>query len=153
MYMRILLLISFLFVIACSSSGVVKLSDDTYMLRRVDSGGYIGETGALKSSVIDDANSFAKEQGMVAIPVSSHVTPKGENSAKWTAFEYKFRLVDKEESQRLATEEKAKEVTKNETKSSSDLHTELIQLDDLRKKNIITDEEFQIQKTKILNRN
>ena len=147
--MKILLLLTLFLVISCSSSGIVKLSDDTYMLRREDSSGFIGETGALKQSAIDDADSFAKDQGKVAIPVSSHVIPQGDNPGKKAAFEYKFRLVDKEESERLAADKKAK----GEIEESSGIYDELIQLDDLRKKNILTEEEFQSQKTKILNRN
>jgi hypothetical protein len=42
--------------------------------------------------------------------------------------------------------------TEDKSIESLDLYTELTKLDDLRKKGIITDEEFEIEKAKVLNR-
>ena len=41
--------------------------------------------------------------------------------------------------------------TKDETDKRPDLYTEIMKLDDLRKKGLITDAEFEAQKQKLLN--
>jgi hypothetical protein len=40
---------------------------------------------------------------------------------------------------------------KDETPKTPDLYTEILKLDDLRKKGLITDAEYEAQKTKLLN--
>jgi hypothetical protein len=40
----------------------------------------------------------------------------------------------------------------SEKPAAGDLYTELIKLDDLRKRGILTEEEFQAEKKKVLNR-
>ena len=43
--------------------------------------------------------------------------------------------------------------TKDKSENTKDVYTELIKLDDLRKKGIITEEEFEAQKKKLLEGN
>ena len=157
----------FLFLIGCSNPGIVKLSQDTYMLYREDHVGIFGSASSLKAGVISDANAFAEKQGKVAVPLSARATPMGGGPAQWASFEYQFRVVDKDDPEVRRTslipqadvviEQNSKITadikTKNETEKTKDIYAELIKLDDLRKKGIINEEEFKDQKTKLLNKN
>ncbi len=52
----------------CANPGIVSVSQDVYLLSRTDRGGIFGNASAMKASVIDDANAFARQQGKVAYP-------------------------------------------------------------------------------------
>ncbi len=174
MHMNKALLLSFSFVSAllftgCQNPGIVQLSPDTYMLSRVDHGGVFGNASALKAGVISDANAFAASQGKIAIPLAMKETPMVVGTAghmgTFASFEYQFRVVDKNdpEARRTSMVPRADVVierkdtinadvrTKDETDKRPDLYTEIMKLDDLRKKGLITDAEFEAQKQKLLN--
>ena len=148
----------------CSNPGIVRLSPDTYMLSREAHGGIFASASALKAGVISDANAFAERQGKVAIPISAKEKPMGNGPAQWASFEYQFRVVAKDdpEVRRTSLEprpdvviEKTEKIsadvtTKDQSNRSGDLYAELLKLDDLRKRGILTEAEFQAQKTKLL---
>ncbi len=156
-----------LFLVGCSNPGIVKLSPDTYMLYREDHGGIFGSPSSLKAGAISDANKFAAKQGKVAIPISTRFKPMGNGPAQWASFEYQFRVVDKNdpEVRRISLKPRADVVIekkerisadikiKGNKKEKKDIYNELIKLDDLLKKGIITQEEFMTLKKKILNEN
>lgn len=162
--MRKLLLVMLVALSACANPGVVQLSPDTYILSREDHAGIFGSASSLKAGVITDANAFAGNQGKVAIPISSHEKPVGNSPGSWARFDYQFRVVDKNdpEVRRVALVprpdvviEKSENIaldirTKDQTSKSKDVYTELIKLDDLRKKGILSDTEFALQKQKLL---
>jgi putative oligomerization/nucleic acid binding protein len=157
---RIILLA--LLLAGCANPGIVQLSPDTYLLSRVDKGGIFGNAAAMKAHVINQANDFAKSKGKVAIPVSTHEEPV--YVGHFASFDYQFRLVDPnnpaaqsvnrvpgpnvviEQDERRTIDVQST----NTTDAKPDLYTELVKLDDLRKKGIITENEFQIQKARIL---
>lgn len=130
------------------------------MLSRADRAGIFGNTAALKAGVIKEANEFAESQGKVAIPLASHETPV--YPGHFATFEYQFRVVDKNdpEARRTSLVPRADVVIEKTEKISADvrtkedkapdLYTELTKLDDLRKKGIITDDEFAVQKKRLL---
>ena len=150
-------------VSACANPGPVQLSPDTYMITRTDKGGVFGNASAMKAQVIADANQFAASKGKVAIPLSSRETPLVVGRG-FASFEYQFRVVSPTdpEVRRVnlvpspdvvieKTEKSALDVTtKDKAEKSSDLYTELLKLDELRKRGILTDEEFEAQKRKLL---
>lgn len=155
------------FLAACASPGIVQLSPDTYMLTKEDHGGIFAfNRGKLKTDAIREANAFAESQGKIAIPVSAHEHPVG-ILGDWASFEYQFRVVDKNdpEARRISlvpradvvidkTEKVSVDVrTKDQSDKPKDLYAELIKLDDLRKKGIISDAEFEAQKTKLMSGN
>lgn len=162
---RVLVAIGFILV-GCANPGIVQLSPDTYMLSREDHAGIFGSASGLKTGVISDANAFAAAQGKVAIPISAHETPVGV-LGKWAKFEYQFRVVDKNDPEARRTAlvprpdvviEKTEKVsadirTKDESLRTKDVYTELMKLDDLRKRGILTDAEFQNMKKKLLGGN
>lgn len=108
------------------------------------------------------ANAFAESRGKIAIPVASKETPAmpGRNMPN---FEYQFRLVEKNDPRAsgVALIPRADVVIESqvhpapstsikEPSGSHDLYAELLKLDDLRKRNIITESEFEAQKQELL---
>ena len=68
---------------ACAANpGIVEMSPGTYMLSREDKGGIFGNASAMKSGVIKEANAFAASKGKVAIPISTHETPYGQDTSQ-----------------------------------------------------------------------
>lgn len=138
----------------CAKPSVVQLSQDTYLLSRSDAGGAFANTAALKAGVIRDANAFAESKGKVAIPISSNAKRPG---IGFPSFDYQFRLVDKD-SPEARSEVPVVVGGKASTHSDAspgaplDLYTELTRLDELRKKGMLTDAEFDAQKQKLLDR-
>ena len=153
-----------IFLSGCANPGIVQLSPDTYMLARADRGGIFGNTAKLKASVIQDANEFAASMGKVAIPLGTNETPL--YPGHFATFEYQFRVVDKDDPEAKRTHlvpqpdvviEKNEKIdadikTEKIKSDSPDIYTDLTKLDDLRKRGIITDAEFEVEKAKILNR-
>jgi len=152
----------FLLILGCKSSGVVQLSPDTYMIYNEDKGGIFGNSAKMKASTIREANEFASRQGKIAIPIGTQSKPMQLGS--FATFEYQFRVVDKNdpEARRTSLVPRANIVTENKedikleinnsSKTNGDLYSELSKLDDLKNRGIITDEEFQTLKRKILNK-
>ena len=144
----------------CANPSIVKLSPDTYMLSKEDHAGIFGSMAKLKADVISEANAFAESQGKVAIPIAAKESPVGA-FGKWASFEYQFRVVDKNDPEARRTPKPDLTIDKTEkvdveikskdlTAKDRDVYTELIKLDDLREKGILTEEEFQTLKKKVL---
>ena len=143
-------------VTGCKAPELVQISPGVYMLTDEDKGGIFGNSAKMKADVIRKANDFAASQGKVAIPVTTHETPM--SFGHFATFEYQFRLVnpDSPEARGVNTLGPMPSVsvqkieTKDSTPKSKDTYAELMKLDDLRKKGIITEEEFQAEKKKVL---
>ncbi len=125
-------------LVLCSSlvmADVVQISDDTFVIRRSDKGGLFGNTAKMRDKVIREADEFATEKGKVAETVTLSETGKG--FLRFAKIEYTFRLEDAEP-------------TEKEKEKSIDLYSELKKLAELRDDGILTDEEFETQKKKLL---
>jgi len=149
---------------ACMTSmpttGIVKLSADTYRLSRVDPGGQYPDAAAMRAAVIDEADSFAKGQGKIALPISTHEETM--RVGHLTTIDYEFRLASLGEplpsqvTMPTAVSDAAKPALspaappKPSQTMPVDLYNELLRLDDLRKRGILTDEEFQILKNRLI---
>ncbi len=149
-------------LVGCFSMGVIKISPDTYMVSKTGVGGF-SNTVDLKGDVFYQANDFAASQGKIAIPLSV-------KEERYIPFlraprvELQFRVVDKNdpEARRASlvprpdividkTERVSADIhSKVITVKQPDLYTELTKLDDLRKKGILTEDEFQAQKKLLL---
>jgi uncharacterized protein YcfL len=161
----ITLSIAALALVSCANPSIVQVSPDTYLLSREDHAGIFGSSSSLKAGVIADANAFAASKGKVAIPITAQEKPVGSTPGSWAKFDYQFRVVDRNdpEAQRTALLPRADTVTEKTEKismevsiddksaKSKDLYNELIKLDDLFKKGIISRSEFDIQKQRLLN--
>lgn len=148
--------------LGCANPSIVKLSPDTYLLTKEDHAGIFGSMAKLKADVISQANTFAESQGKIAIPIHAKERPVG-GPRQWASFEYQFRVVDKDDPEARRTSlapapdltiDKTEKVnvdikSKDLTSKDKDVYTELIRLDDLRNRGIITEEEFQTLKKKL----
>ena len=164
--MRLALVLFTLLAFGCAASGPVQLSPDTYIIARTDKNGIFGDAARMKVAVIREANEFAQSIGKVAIPISSNETPM--RTGRFAAIEYQFRVVDPNdpEHQRTSLTKAPDKIietrqsvnvrvddaarTEAETKS---LHSRLVDLEDLRKRGILTDQEFEVENKKILETN
>lgn len=153
------------FLVGCASNpGIVNISPDTYMITRIDKAGMFGNPASMKAMVFQDANSFAASQGKVAIPISLNEIPSA--PGRFLSIEYQFRVVasDDPEYSRVSLTPRPDQVT--ESKNTIDINIDqsgpvappdepdtyeaLIRLDDLRDRGILTEDEFQSEKAKLL---
>jgi hypothetical protein len=147
---------------ACANPTVVQLSPDTYLISKTDKAGIFGNASAMKAKAINEANSFAQSKGKIAIPISTQDSAMA--IGHFASFDYQFRLVDPNSPDAKSTpliqrpdvvvqkNERANVTVENKdvAPKQPDVYTELIKLDDLRKRGIISDSEFESQKAKIL---
>ena len=154
--------ITLIISLGCKNPDIVLVSPDTYLIVRFDRAGIWGSPGKLKTQTILEANKFATRMGKVAIPLTTKETPVA--PGRLASIEYQFRVVDKDDPEARRTTlvprpdlviEKSEKIsadirTKDQSDKTKDIYTELMKLDELRGKGIITDAEFEIQKKKIL---
>lgn len=151
-------------MIGCATAPAVPMGNDTYMISQTSAGGVFRSMSSLKTEVIQHANAFAASKGKVAVPIAGKEAPA--YPGHMPSFDYQFRLVDKNDARAeggalIPRADVVMDV--HDTKpvapanaalnSSKDVYTELLKLDDLRKRGIITDDEFQVQKAKLLSHN
>lgn len=147
-----------------SAPQIVKLPGDTYSITRTDKGGSLDDIGSTRASMIHEANDFAAKQGKVASTVSMKDSPAAVQG--FTTVEYRFTLVDKDALPQTAVSTTptdsvppkansalASPLTRAQGPHSIDIYNELIKLDELRKRGILTDEEFAREKKKVLDSN
>lgn len=154
--MRIVALVCCLFLVGCANAGIVQLSKDTYAITGSNFQGIFTNVSALKAKTVEEANAFAQSHGKVAV-IESYKLHRPLVGG-FTSVKYQFKLVDKKDVGKVEdpVEESAdsdiqKDVSrKDENVKSSDLYTELMKLEELRKKNVLTEEEFQAQKKRLL---
>jgi len=148
-------------IAGCANPGIVAMSQDTYVLSRADHAGVFGNTGAMKADVINEANQFAASKGKVAVPIAVHETPNA--PMHFATIEYQFRLVDADspaarggtllpaaERIEIRSDARSKVDVQGGQPTKPDVYAELLKLDDLRKRGILTDAEFDAQKRKLL---
>lgn len=143
---------------ACTSSGVIPIGPDTYTIATTSE----LSPALAKKQAMEEAMTYCQSQGKEIMPMKtqhgSHRDAFGDNLA---TFDYTFRCLDRSDADLGRPELKNPTVDVNidqKTKrtgnavSKSDLYTELIKLDQLKRDGIITEEEFQAQKKKLLKR-
>ncbi|HXD84735.1 MAG TPA: SHOCT domain-containing protein [Rudaea sp.] len=142
-----------------SNPSVVQTAPGVYYISREDKGGIFGNASAMKADVIREANEFAAKQGMVAIALSTHETPM--YPMHFATFDYQFRLVRPDSPEAKASgmlvptpnvREKI-DVHHDAAPEKRDVYDELAKLDELHKKGVLTDAEFEAQKKKLLGEN
>lgn len=159
----VLIVVAGVLFTGCSSPGVIQLSADTYVVSKSSAAGAFTNMAKLRASAIQEANAFAASQGKVAVAINARelVPTHG-----FPSYEYQFRLLDKNDprARGISLEPRADVViersdkisaditTTDKSEKSPDLYTELTKLDDLRKKGLITDAEYEAEKKKVLER-
>lgn len=165
-------------LVAATTSGalarkpeIVQVTSNTYMIFKEDHKGIFGSLAKMKIAIIKQANEFAAGQGMVLVPISCREKPLGQGPAQWATFEYQFKLVPKSdpEAKRAASLGSCPDVVVQSTQSvtadvtlrgegqgemaaaePADLYADLLRLEDLRKREILSAAEFESQKRVLL---
>jgi hypothetical protein len=143
------------------------MGNNTYMITRQASTGFSG-SGTLKAEALEEAANFCASQGkqMKVVAITEAQPPY--ILANFPKAEVVFKALDAGDPElkadpvidpsgsRLKVGERPPDqatIDINEKQSNSgDLYTELIQLDELHKKGILTDAEYEAEKKKILDR-
>ena len=151
---------------------VTQLSDDTYMVTLREKSSYFSmDKPKFKAQAVNHSLDYAASKGKVAVPITLREKTAGVFE-DWVNIEYEFRLVDKDDprANRNQPDPDDKPVpakppepikqpepvappaaaTTPDTRSKQDIYNDLLKLDDLRKKGIITQAEFESEKKKLL---
>ncbi len=128
---------------------VVPLGNNTFSITRQASNGFSRDTDRLKSEVSEDAAQYCSAQGkklkVVSLTADKPFFAMGYASAKIV-----FRAVGADDPELSAAPASAVAIEK--PSPTGDLYSDLLKLDDLRKKGILTEDEFQTEKKKVLSR-
>jgi hypothetical protein len=129
----VVLVVSLAFFCGCQSTGVVQVSDNVYKISLKSAGGMFADEVKMRDEVAQQANEFAASKSKVAVEIVT-------NSHRPIALglpevEYVFKLVNKSDV---------------ESNGEGDLYIKILRLDELRKKGLISDAEFEAQKQKLL---
>lgn len=145
-----------------SNSGVMPIGKDTFMVSRQAASGFSG-SGTLKAEAFQEASQHCEALGKNIQVVSTHEAAPPYVLGNFPKAEIQFMCLDARDAElnRPKLRKSADSVIevkndihiKDETPKSSNVYSELIKLDDLRKKGILTDSEFDVQKKKLLSGN
>ena len=160
-YLSIIAAIAFLAGCA-SNSGVMPIGQDTFMVSRQAATGFSG-SGTLKAEAFQEASQYCTSLGKLLQVVSTHEAAPPYILGNFPKAEIQFMCLDAKDAElsrpKLKKEadtviELKKDVQiKNDIMKTNDIYTELIKLDDLRKRGIITEAEFEVQKKRLLSGN
>lgn len=165
--MKLFFVIAFIALTGCAtvtdtapSEGVVQVSGDVYEIFKTDYRGIFGGEESLINGVINEANAFAESKSKVALPISARVHRVG-ILADWAWFYYRFSLVEKDS--KLATK-KFTDLTierdarlapefykQRHVQDRSSVYEQIDKLNGLRERGLITDVEYQREKSLLLN--
>lgn len=93
--MRRRLTLAVLVLAACSSTGIVQLDRDTYMLQKSRASPALGVPGKVTRQVYEEANAFCAKQGKMAETVS--LEQRNQNVMVPGYAKLTFRCVEREE--------------------------------------------------------
>lgn len=136
---------------------VVQLSPGVYMAVVENHAGVFGSETKTKTKAIAAANKYAEQRGLVAVPVAMEFRRAG-GPGQWPAAEYQFRMVPPGQDATVGLKKEAdvtvdvQNHTNDNAASKADIYSELLKLDDLKKRGIITEHEFDVLKQKLINR-
>lgn len=148
------------------NSGVVPMGQDTYIVSRQAATGFTG-LGSLKAKAFREASDYCISQNKNIQVVNTIESSPPYVLGNFPRVEIQFMCLDERDVElsrpKLKKEadvviEKTNEIsidvkTKDQSEKTKDVYTELLKLEDLRKKGIISEEEFETQKKKLLNGN
>ena len=156
------LLLLALLVAGCSSTGVVPIGQDTFMISKGGSGS--GSGGALKAECYQEGNSYCKSLGKEFQPLCDNNFDAV--SFRLAAAEIQFRCLSRGDPElsrptmnpipnvRIESDIREKKDIKesHQLRDSEDMYAELRKLKYLFDSEVITQSEFEAQKAKILGR-
>lgn len=133
-----------------TAPAVIPQGDDTYAITRQAPNAFSRDTEKLKAEAEDDAAKYCAAQGK-QLKVLSLTAKKPWFSTGYCEAKIVFKAVSPGEVETVAGGAAAVAPVEK-VLTTDELYADLTKLDDLRKKGILTDEEFQLEKKKVLNR-
>jgi hypothetical protein len=154
--MKKLIIAGAIFMVGCASnSGVVPIGQDTFMVSRQAATGFSG-SGTLKAEAFQEANQFCEKMGKSLQVISTYEASPPFILANFPKAEIQFMCLEAKDAELNRPKLKKDADTVIElkqdirTQDSGDIYTELKKLKELLDTGIITQEEFDVQKKKIL---
>ena len=144
-------------VVGCASSGVVPIGQDTFMISKQSSTGY-HSAGSVKAEIFTEANAYCLGQGKSLQPVSDSGVD-GVPGRSFANAELIFRCLmsgDSGLSRPTRTPvanvriEQVNKIQESPSRPQEDTYTQLLKLKSLLDSKVITQEEFDEQKRRIL---
>jgi hypothetical protein len=144
-------------ILGCASSGVVPIGQDTYMISKQSSTGY-HSAGSVKAEIFTEANTYCLGQGKSLQPVSDSGVD-GVPGRSFANAELTFRcLVSGDSGLSRPTRtpvanvriEQVNKIQEISTRQQEDTYTQLLKLKSLLDSKVITQEEFDEQKRRVL---
>jgi len=142
-----------------SNSGVVSIGKDTFMVSRQAATGFSG-SGTLKAEAFSEATSYCKRLGKALQVINTYEAKPPYILANFPKAEVQFMCLDKGDNElaRPKLKERADNVVEIKAESKIivesnkeiDVYSELVKLNDLLTKGIISQSEFELLKQKIL---
>lgn len=155
-------LAAILLVGCASNSGVTSIGKDTFLVSRQAATGFSG-SGTLKAEAFQEATQYCERLGKSLQVVNTHEAAPPYIFGNFPKAEIQFMCLDSRDVElgRPKLRKEADSVIqiksdvrgRNDPAKATDLYAELVKLDDLRKRGIITDTEFESQKKRILSGN
>jgi hypothetical protein len=137
---------------------ITSLGDNTYAAVREAKTAFNRDTNALKTAALEDARAYCAEHKK-ELKVISTAIDKPWFSTGFASAKIIFMALDPGDPQLtrqpepVATTLPPSSATYTQTQTpTGDLYTDLLKLDDLRKRGLLTDKEFERQKKKLLKR-
>ena len=129
---------------------VVPMGDSTFSITQTAKSAFTRDTDKMRADLQDEAAKYCAAQGK-QLKVLDLTSSKPFFSTGYASAKIVFKALSAAELEQQAS---APSVTTNTERSSGtgDLYADLLKLDDLRKKGILTDDEFQAEKKKVLAR-
>ena len=146
---------------ASSKSSLVSLGDETYAIVRQAKTGLTRDTATLKTEALQDAASYCETHGKQLKVISALEMKPLFMTADYAKAKVIFKALNADDpelkndiSMRRAGGSAASNPVAESSKQApqDDLYTELTKLDELRQKGILTEDEFQAEKKKVLKR-
>jgi hypothetical protein len=132
------------------AADVVPIGNNTFSITRKATNAFSRDTDKLKAAVQQDAAQYCAAQGK-QLKVVDLTAEKPFFSTGYASATIVFKALNPGEVEQLNSAPAALE-NGERPGGTGDLYNDLLKLDDLRKKGILTDEEFQAEKKKVLNR-
>lgn len=133
------------------SSEVTPVGENTFSITRTAGTGFTRDTDQLKAEVEADAAKYCaglgKQMKVVDLSAKRPFWGTGYSSATIV-----FKALSASEIEQANSAPSAAAATSERPSMTGDLYNDLTKLDDLRKKGILTEEEFQSEKKKVLAR-
>jgi hypothetical protein len=141
MKLPIVIVLATLLLAGCGTPGIVHMDGDTYLIQKRSAQVGFGPPEGAKAEVYAAANKFCEDRGMDLETVSFNMVNSG--FARPGSVSLQFRCVPRNKKQN--------EIATQVVSQKSDVEKRLSALDELKKRGLITDEEYQKKRTEILN--